>query len=93
MSLDAAALEALGTLEAAYTTADDALLDALGRARRGEASAALVRALRDLAGVIAVEVDGAGELRRGALSSAALEAAEAAVIATDDGVIDDEVTP
>ena len=80
----------------AYTTADDGLLDALSRARRGEASAALVHALRDLAGVIAVELDVAGELRRGALSILALDAAEAAVAvaaaaaANDD---EDEVAP
>ena len=86
MSLDAAALEALGTLEAAYTTADDALLDALGRARRGEAPAALVRALHDLAAAIETELDAAGELRHGELSIRALDAAEAAVVraAADD---------
>jgi len=90
VSLDAAALEALGTLEAAYTTADDALLDALGRARRGEAPAALVRALHDLAAAIETELDAAGELRHGELSIRALDAAEAAVIAAA-AADDDEV--
>ena len=89
MSLDVAA--ALEVLEAAYTTADDALLDALGRARRGEASAALVRALRDLAAAIETELDAAGELRHGELSIRALDAAEAAVVraaaADDDEVM------
>jgi len=88
VSLDVAA--ALEVLEAAYTTADDALLDALGRARRGEASAALVRALHDLAAAIETELDAAGELRHGELSIRALDAAEAAVIAAaaaDDGEV------
>ena len=88
--------EVAATIAGAYTTADDALLDALVRAQRGVAPAALVRALRDLAGVITVELDVAGELRRGALSILALDAAEAAVAvaaaaAADDD--EDEVAP
>ena len=81
--------EVAATIAGAYTTADDVLVAAVYRARRGEAPAALVRALRDLAATIRAEVDVAGELRRGALSSAALDAAEAAVIAAADA--DDEV--
>ena len=81
--------EVAATIAGAYTTADDALLDALGRARRGVAPAALMRALRGLAAAIETELDAAGELRHGELSIRALDAAEAAVIAAADA--DDEV--
>ena len=82
--------EVAATIAGAYTTADDVLVAAVYRARRGEAPAALVRALHDLAAAIETELDAAGELRHGELSIRALDAAEAAVIAAaaaDDGEV------
>ena len=77
--------EVAATIAGAYTTADDVLVAAVYRARRGEAPAALVRALHDLAAAIETELDAAGEF-----SIRALDAAEAAVIAAA-AADDDEV--
>ena len=77
--------EAASALDA-YTTAEDVLVDAVCRAARGKASAALRSAADGLVAAIAAEVDVAGELRHGELSARALDAAEAAVVraAADD---------